>query len=739
MIMMQGNDRIFDKVITEGGTAAARTISLYGVKELSELQGASLIVRANMGGSSSATTMKINNLAATKLSVFKNGGIVDADADWISSGQLYMLYYDGIQFIAFPMSASSGSSNNSVEFADFPIDVLNLNAQSSESNISSAFGGAAKTAEFDALVQAGTKIIRFTNVDSFVYYTAIYYKHVNVENSTINDIVVVLHNYTDKTDLEMFTFLGTMTEDGDFEKYTAVVKDTLYSSSQEGTLNNPRAFAGDADTKTTPGVYAITPFSNIPSNIPSGVSYGTMIVTTDENASTITQTLQTSNTVYFRCKYSTNDWGEWVDLGASGGGSSYNSKIYTLPIAVYNLDNDSTEEEITAAFGGADKVNEFHNAVNSTEPYIFVLMSSYDCFVATQSNHSSESDCLYFASVHIGVPEIIKLTFHISGVGPMSTSNDNLVTYDSFSRNDIHVDTMKGATSTEYGSEGLVPMPFGGDQNKFLRGDGTWAVPTNTTYSVATTSTNGLMSSAMVTKLNGIATGATTNTASTTTPKANGTAAVGTESRFARGDHVHPAQTTITGNAGSATKLQTARTINGVSFDGSSNINTFDSSYKIPGCYRMKIDSNPEINLPGGNNFIPLENFPMYSELGTNPLFTLNSDGTITINKTCMLDFRGTWSVYGSGNTSNKIYSNITYYDNDIQAWMPLYSSPYVQTSTMEMTSYYADFGPGQMGIVLAGTKIRASLDSTNDTSGAVFSGQISGYSLFINVIYVKG
>lgn len=95
---------------------------------------------------------------------------------------------------------------------------------------------------------------------------------------------------------------------------------------------------------------------------------------------------------------------------------------------------------------------------------------------------------------------------------------------------------------------------------------------TDTTYSNATTSAAGLMSAADKTKLNGIAAGATANSASTTTPKANGTAAVGTDTKFARGDHVHPAQTTITGNAGSATKLQNARTINGVSFDGTKNI-----------------------------------------------------------------------------------------------------------------------------------------------------------------------
>lgn len=58
----------------------------------------------------------------------------------------------------------------------------------------------------------------------------------------------------------------------------------------------------------------------------------------------------------------------------------------------------------------------------------------------------------------------------------------------------------------------------------------------------------------------------------TTTPKAPGTAAVGTETNYAAGDHVHPLQTTVSGNAGTATALQTARTIDGVSFDGTANI-----------------------------------------------------------------------------------------------------------------------------------------------------------------------
>ena len=38
---------------------------------------------------------------------------------------------------------------------------------------------------------------------------------------------------------------------------------------------------------------------------------------------------------------------------------------------------------------------------------------------------------------------------------------------------------MKGATSSEAGTHGLVPAPASGKQTSFLRGDGTWAVPTN--------------------------------------------------------------------------------------------------------------------------------------------------------------------------------------------------------------------------------------------------------------------
>ena len=90
-----------------------------------------------------------------------------------------------------------------------------------------------------------------------------------------------------------------------------------------------------------------------------------------------------------------------------------------------------------------------------------------------------------------------------------------------------------------------------------------------------------------------------TNTASTTTPKENGTANVGTEINYARGDHVHPLQTSVSGNAGTATKLATARTISlgndfqgTATFDGSSGV-TISSTY-----YSITVGSSSSNNYP---------------------------------------------------------------------------------------------------------------------------------------------
>ena len=87
---------------------------------------------------------------------------------------------------------------------------------------------------------------------------------------------------------------------------------------------------------------------------------------------------------------------------------------------------------------------------------------------------------------------------------------------------DTTYSNMAAATASAAGKAGLGPAPAAGKQASFLRGDGSWVVPENTTYADATTSTHGLMSAADKTKLNGVATGAQVNKIESV--KVNGTA-----------------------------------------------------------------------------------------------------------------------------------------------------------------------------------------------------------------------
>ena len=113
-------------------------------------------------------------------------------------------------------------------------------------------------------------------------------------------------------------------------------------------------------------------------------------------------------------------------------------------------------------------------------------------------------------------------TKFLRGDGTWAVPPDNNTTYSN----------MTAATASAAGKAGLVPAPAAGKQASFLRGDGTWAVPTNTTYSNATTSAAGLMSATDKSKLDGIAAGANaythpSYTARTGKPTANQTPAFG--------------------------------------------------------------------------------------------------------------------------------------------------------------------------------------------------------------------
>lgn len=240
----------------------------------------------------------------------------------------------------------------------------------------------------------------------------------------------------------------------------------------------------------------------------------------------------------------------------------------------------------------------------------------------------------------------------------------------------------------------------------------------NTTYSAATSSAAGLMSAADKAKLDGIASGANKTTvdsalsssstnpvqnkvintalgakaptshastattygaasasnyghamASSTTPKANGTAAVGSETaKFARGDHVHPLQTTVSGNAGTATKLATARTISltgdvtgSASFDGSANVSIAAAVANDSHSHSAStISSVNEANLQwGGKNFSgaygPID-AAMISILGADRLAFGKPEGIAIEYST---DSGSTWKDYGATDTQkNNLFSS---------------------------------------------------------------------------------
>lgn len=155
-------------------------------------------------------------------------------------------------------------------------------------------------------------------------------------------------------------------------------------------------------------------------------------------------------------------------------------------------------------------------------------------------------------------------------------ANNKNITFDQLQAAMTKVKTaLDGKANSSHGTH--VPTPQTADNTKFLRNDNSWQTVTPANIGAAASSHG------------------THVTYATAAPLVAGTAAVGTSSKVAREDHVHPLQTSVsgssgscTGNAATATKLQTARTISltgavsgSVSFDGSSNA-SIATAFKYP-------------------------------------------------------------------------------------------------------------------------------------------------------------
>ncbi len=106
-----------------------------------------------------------------------------------------------------------------------------------------------------------------------------------------------------------------------------------------------------------------------------------------------------------------------------------------------------------------------------------------------------------------------------------------------------------------------VPAVETANNAKFLRNDNTWATVTPDNIGAAKASHGTHVSF------------------STTAPSANGTASAGSSGSVARADHVHPLQTSVSGNAGSANKVNNSLTVklNGGATEGT-DLFTFNGS-----------------------------------------------------------------------------------------------------------------------------------------------------------------
>lgn len=251
MIDMLGNNRILDKVAIESGTADARTLSLYGVSSLSNLVNFYALVRASITGQAGATTIKVNELATGPLKIMKNGILVDPEDNWVVIGQLYMLTYDGTQFIAFPFNEKQEAASDIKTFTVGPT-FINLTTSSTAEDIEEALGGAEAEQEFiNALSGNFNIMLNYTGGETEVntkFPMFNYWNTLNETETTRLDSFIFIYsaptfNY-DANNYNLYMYFAVyLNLDLATNKYTSVVAsynnvikivpDTCYTESKE--------------------------------------------------------------------------------------------------------------------------------------------------------------------------------------------------------------------------------------------------------------------------------------------------------------------------------------------------------------------------------------------------------------------------------------------------------------------------------------------------------------------------
>ena len=138
----------------------------------------------------------------------------------------------------------------------------------------------------------------------------------------------------------------------------------------------------------------------------------------------------------------------------------------------YNSDNNTTYSNFTSAAAGLVPMAKSGSTNIATSAYVltgagWMAGTKYNTDTNTTYSFSNSNPTLNWNTKStIGTVGGVALTVTMPGNPNTNTTYGN----------------MRGATASAAGAAGLVPTPAAGRQGYYLRGDGTWQVPTNTTY-----------------------------------------------------------------------------------------------------------------------------------------------------------------------------------------------------------------------------------------------------------------